>query len=166
MRAVHSGRPCRPPGVRFNASRWAWPDLPYHLRMSIGPRNLLLPCPGDSGLVSDSCSSSPAFASGFLPTIHRCIAVAFGLQFRSSRPAGDFNPTSVEPCPASGRRRDCSRRPPTPPYVRFTYTAVSVIAFVIAICASCPISAQFYLTDSVRYFQLQALLTRHLLKTS
>ena len=31
--------------------------------------------------------------------------------------------------------------------------------------ASCPISTQFYLTDSVRYFKLYALLMRHLQKT-
>jgi hypothetical protein len=43
------------------------------------------------GLVSGSCSSAPRFAAGFLPTPHRCDAVALGYRFRSSRPEEDLH---------------------------------------------------------------------------
>src|SRR5208283_3332650 len=47
--------------------------------------------PHRTGLVSDVCSSAPRFASGFLPTPHRCDAVAFGYRFRSLRPEEDLH---------------------------------------------------------------------------
>jgi hypothetical protein len=47
--------------------------------------------PHRTGLVSAFCSSAPRFAAGFLPTPHRCDAVAFGYRFRSLRPEEDLH---------------------------------------------------------------------------
>ena len=76
---------------------------------SIGRPRLSPGCPTRTGLVSDFCSSAPRFASGFLPTPHRCDAVALGYRFRSLRPEEDFHLQVL--CPAwhtidPGLRRD------------------------------------------------------------
>ena len=55
----------------------------------------------------------------------------------------------------SGRRRDRPRRPPTPPYVRFRIRRFLSFRSFSDLVASCPISTQLYLADSVRYFQLK-----------
>lgn len=59
-------------------------------------------------------------------------------------------PSSVR----SGRRRGRPRRPPTPPGIRFRTKAVPAKPLCFCLIACPPISAQPYLTDSVRYLQL------------
>jgi len=72
----------------------------------------IAPLPGDDGLVSDSCSSSPIFASGFLPTMPRDSAVALGSWFRTLQPTGDFHLIIHTPCPAHRTRAVPLRKPP------------------------------------------------------
>jgi len=97
------GQTNRPPGVRCNAFGRASPDLPMPLPDEYRASESIASLPSGTGLVSDSCSSSPTFAQGFLPTLPHDSAVAFSLWFRSSQPTGDLHPTSTTPCPAHNR---------------------------------------------------------------
>ena len=81
----------RSPRVRRCCFTRALPDLPPQCLddFRASPSNAGLPhC---AGLLSGLCSSGPRLASGFLPTPHRCDAVAFGSRFPSPRPAEDFH---------------------------------------------------------------------------
>jgi len=98
-------------------------SLPDEFRAS----GSIAPLPRDDGLVSDSCSSGPTFADGFLPTIPHDNAVALGLQFRSSRPTGNSNPTNYKTMPGAQKRA-----------VSFTLTAP--VIQVNLICALPPAS--------------------------
>lgn len=81
----------RPPGVRRVSLRRSVPDLPHDAPVSIGRRGPMPPYPRRTGLVSGFCSSRPAFAAGFLRTLPRDDALAFGYGFRSPRPREDLH---------------------------------------------------------------------------
>ena len=73
---VLSGQTYRSPGVRHNTFTRPSPDLPSCLPDEYRASESMAPLPRHAGLLSGSCSSSPCFASGFLPTIPHGIAVA------------------------------------------------------------------------------------------
>ena len=81
----------RPPRVRRDSFRRASPDLPTRVPDGYGASLSIARLPTCAGLVSGFCSSSPTFASGFLPTPPRDDAVAFSYQFPPSGPGEDLH---------------------------------------------------------------------------
>lgn len=102
----------RSPRVRRDSFRRASPDLPVRLPDGYGASSSTAELPSRTGLVSGFCSSSPTFASGFLPTLPRDDAVAFGYQFPPSGPGEDFHLIRFAPCLAHRHRGGAPGTPP------------------------------------------------------
>ena len=115
---------------------------------------MLPSCPACAPLC-DSCSSGQCFAYRFLQIPphdgHPCV----WLTVPSIRPVAVLHRLVNAPCRAqSSRRQDCSRRPLTPPYVRFRIRRfLSSFTFVLYACSL--MTTQPPLVDSVHYLRLR-----------